>query len=473
MGFTDNRLPEVCGTLGVRNAGPTKTRISIAYRIRRLLNSSRIQTISVDSASNLAHNVRMISAKTPVDIPINATALNHVFGILNRPMSRGNPIGGRAASPVRQTTPGLASLRAGPAIFRANVGIVSLLTPCHRNNGINLFNNTNINGAMLVRRLVGGVTGRRNNISIFNNMNRHAHRKGSLCGRFVRSNIVGTSSLDRSGITLICNRVGRPPKTQVHINLSTLAVTRCFQSIGGRSILLFVSGVFHFIRTNSRMSTLLNQVPSTINCRPALNARINSLRRHVASARRNSVASVRTMCIPTSSLASPTPTIAFTRLSTAAILSHGLTSGNVCPTISPLSSTSAVLRPDVINRRRCGATHTIRSALRHCGRLRSVVTVLNLSRLSRSSHRIITHTHGVRHFLSRPFFITRIFAKVSNGCIALRRDVGNFGVVLTNRLSSIPRRYFCLGNNVRRILTTTRGLGTRDWHLSSGNELIR
>lgn len=458
MSFPPNGVPGVCGTLMIGNQSATNRRVGIAYRMRRLLKGGQIETMTVDTASNLAEKVRMVSAKTPLDIPINKTALKQVFGMLKRPISGLNPMSAHAASPVRESTPTFVRLSAGLSVFRAKVGIMSLLTPCHHKKGVKLFKKTKMNGAMLVVRLVGGVTGTRKNMSMFNKINRHAQRKGSLCVRVGRSNMVGRRGVTRSGITLICNRVGRPPKTHVEINLATLAVTRCFQSIGRRSMLLFVSGVFHFIRTKSRMSTLLNEVPSTINCRPALDARVNSLRREVASAGRKSVASVRTICMPTSSLASPTPTAAFTRLSTAAMLSEKLTTGNVCPTISPLSSASAVLRPQVINRRRCRATREIGRALRHCGRLRSVVTVLKLSRLSRSSHLAMTETQGVRHFLSRPFFMTRMFANSPKGCINLTRAVENFGLVLSKRLSNLPRRTFCLMNGVSRTATGTAAL---------------
>lgn len=265
----------------------------------------------------------------------------------------------------------------------------------------------------------------------------------------------------------MCNRVGRPPKTHVHMTLANLAVTRCFHSGRKRSILLFMSGVFHFMRTNSRMSTLLKHVPSTMNCRPALTASVNRLRRHVASAGSNSVASVRTMCMPTSSLASPTPTNMFARLSTAAMLDHSVTRLNVCPTMSPLSSADHVLSPGILNRRRCRITHNMRTVLRHCGRLRSVVTVLNVRRLSSSSGIVMTHTEGMREFLSRPFFMTRRFANSPNECMSLGRAVHNFGRVLTNRRSSVPRNTFCVINAVSRTVRGTRGVGGKRWTVTS------
>ncbi len=263
-------------------------------------------------------------------------------------------------------------------------------------------------------------------------------------------------------MSVIFNRVGRPPNTHSSITLSNLALTRSFHSGRSRgkphSVLFFVSGVFHFARTNSRISTLLNHVPSTINCRPALTSRVNRVRRHVASAGGNSVASIRTMCIPTSSLASPTPTAAFARLSTAAMLDQGVARVKVCPTISPLRSASHVLSPLVIKRRRCSATRQIGRVLRHGGRLRSVVSVLNVSRLSSRSHLAIGHTHHIRHFLSRPFTITRRFANIPKTVISVRSAVGKFGVVLSNRISRLPRRTFLGIKAVRSTVTGNRTL---------------
>lgn len=277
-------------------------------------------------------------------------------------------------------------------------------------------------------------------------------------------------------MSLIFNRVGRPPNTHTSMTLSKLAMTRSFHSVRSKSrnpgsVLFFVSGVFHFARTNSRMSTLLKHVPSTMNCRPALTARVKTVRRHVASAQCNSVASMRTMCMPTSSLASPTPTAAFARLSTAAMLSHGVARLNVCPTMSPLTSASHVLSPRVMKRRRCRITREMGRVLRHGGRLRSVVSVLNVRRLSSRSHAVMGHTHHIREFLSRPFTITRRFAKIPKIVISVRSAVGKFHVVLSNRISGLPRRTFLGMNAVRRtvrgngrLLRRTGGwLGGGDW----------
>lgn len=81
---------------------------------------------------------------------------------------------------VRERPPAFRSRDPMMRVLRANVGIVSLLTPCTGNNGVNLFNNTNMNGAILVRRLVHGVTARRNKCSVFAKIKRHSHRNGSL-----------------------------------------------------------------------------------------------------------------------------------------------------------------------------------------------------------------------------------------------------------------------------------------------------
>lgn len=445
-------IPSVHGTLVIRGTTTTKDgrrKRAVILRISLRLKGNIIHTVTVRSASNLRENLAIISANTPVGMPINLNALNHIFGILNRTVSLGKTIPSSFHHrSVREGTPAFSRLDDGFRVLRANVGIVSLLTPCLGNKGVKLFNKTNIKGAILVRRLVRGMTRRRNNVSMFANINRHAHRKGSLCRRVRRSKING-------GATVMFNRVGRPPNTHVHITLSNLAVTRRFHSRRGRSILLFVSGVCQFARTNSRISTLLNQVPSTMNCRPALTARVNRLRRQVDSAGSNSVASVRTVCIPTSSCASPTPTAAFTRLSTAAGLRHGLARRKVCPTISPLTSSSDTLSPRVIKSRRCRITAGMRHVLRHCHRLRSVVTVLKVSRLSSSRGVAIGHTEQVRFFLSRGFRMTRTFAKMPKSCIPMTRAIHNFGKVIRNGCSKIPRRTFHGINAVRRILGGT------------------
>lgn len=109
-------------------------------------------------------------------------------------------------------------------------------------------------------------------------------------------------------------------------------------------------------------------------------------------------------------------------------------------------------------------TGGIVTVLRGCGRLRSVVTVLNVRRLSSRSGTAIVHTEGVRGFLSRPFFMTRAFAKVPKGCMPLGRAVHKFGVVVSKRVSTCPRGTF-FGIKAVSSMVTGTGRVRRRWLL--------
>lgn len=179
-------LPDVRSTLRVGESGNGE----LVMRMRRRVNRGAIHAITVSDASNLREKVAIRPLKNPVAVPVNARVGNHLVGMINSSVSNVGRLSHANTCPVRHSPPGFRSLAAMRRILCANVGIVSLLRPCDGNNGVNLFNNTNMNGAILVRRLVGGVTGGRRNFSIFTNMKRHAHRNGSLLERVVRSNIV-------------------------------------------------------------------------------------------------------------------------------------------------------------------------------------------------------------------------------------------------------------------------------------------
>lgn len=183
-------LPGVRSTVAVTHG----SKHALIVRIRRRVNRSAMHYITVSDASKLGHKVRIIPAKRPVSVPVKGRVGNHIVGIMNSAVSNVGRLSGASKFPVRHRPPGFRSLTAARRMLFANVGIVSLLRPCLGNNGVNLFNKTNIKGAILVGRLVGGVTGGRGNFSIFTKINRHAHRNGSLLERVVRSNMVHCNS---------------------------------------------------------------------------------------------------------------------------------------------------------------------------------------------------------------------------------------------------------------------------------------
>lgn len=179
-------LPDVRSTLRVGERGNG----GLVMRIRRRVNRGAMHAITVSDASNLRHKVGMFPAKNPVAVPMNRRVGKHLVGMINSSVSKVGRLGHSNTCSVRHSPPGFRSLAAMRRILFAKVGIVSLLRPCSGKNGVNLFNKTKINGAMLVVRLVGGVTGGRGNFSMFTKIKRHAHRNGSLLHRVVRSNMV-------------------------------------------------------------------------------------------------------------------------------------------------------------------------------------------------------------------------------------------------------------------------------------------
>lgn len=88
--FPRSTMPHICSTLRIRGNGR-----HLILRIRRRLNNNVIHAVTVNSSSNLHHNLSMGSLRRPVRIPMNGTALNHVVGMLNRPISVGNRVNRR------------------------------------------------------------------------------------------------------------------------------------------------------------------------------------------------------------------------------------------------------------------------------------------------------------------------------------------------------------------------------------------
>ena len=86
-----------------------------------------------------------------------------------------------------------------------------------------------------------------------------------------------------------------------------------------------------------------------------------------------------------------------------------LTTKNIYPTINPLNSTSTILQPQIINKKHYKTTQKIKQTLQHYKKLQNIITILNLNKLSKKNHLTITKTQKIKHFLSQPFFITKIF----------------------------------------------------------------
>src|SRR3546814_7769831 len=127
-----------------------------------------------------------------------------------------------------------------------------------------------------------------------------------------------------------------------------------FRDVRNQDVLLFIDNIFRFVQAGSEVSTLRGRMPSAVGYQPTLADEMGVLQERITSTRGRSITSLQAVYVPADDYTDPAPFTTFTHLDATTELSRDIASLGIYPAVDPLSSTSSILSPEVVDRKGVG-----------------------------------------------------------------------------------------------------------------------
>ncbi|KAE9584789.1 putative H(+)-transporting two-sector ATPase [Lupinus albus] len=143
----------------------------------------------------------------------------------------------------------------------------------------------------------------------------------------------------------------------MRVGLTTLTMVESFRDVNEQDILLFIDNIFCFVQVGSEVSALLGRMPFVMGCQSTLSTEMGSLQETITSTKEGSITYIQVVYVRANDLTVPASATTFAHLDATTVLSRGLSTKGICPTLDPLDSTSTILQPyKDISFRRWGRT---------------------------------------------------------------------------------------------------------------------
>ncbi|KAL5565717.1 hypothetical protein UlMin_028881 [Ulmus minor] len=159
--------------------------------------------------------------------------------------------------------------------------------------------------------------------------------------------------------------------------------------INEQVVLLFIDNIFHFVQARSKVSALLDRMPSAVDYQSTLSTKME-------------------VYVLVDDLTDPALAMTFAHLD-ATVLSRGLAAKGIYPAIDPLDSTSIMLQPHIVGEEHYETTQRVKQTLQCYKELQDIIAILGLDELSEEDRLIVARARKIEHFLSQPFFIAEVF----------------------------------------------------------------
>ncbi|KAL5053349.1 hypothetical protein RYX36_034031 [Vicia faba] len=108
-------------------------------------------------------------------------------------------------------------------------------------------------------------------------------------------------------------------------------------------------------------------------------------------------------------LTDPAPATTFAHLDTTTVLSRGLSTKGIYPTVNPLDSTSTMLQPRIVGEEHYETAQRVKQMLQRYKELQDIIDILGLDELSEEDRLTVARARKIERFLSQPFFVAEVF----------------------------------------------------------------
>ena len=183
-------------------------------------------------------------------------------------------------------------------------------------------------------------------------------------------------------------------------------------------------------------------MPSAVGYQPTLASEMGGFQERIASTNKGSITSIQAIYVPADDLTDPAPATTFTHLDATTVLSRGLASKGIYPSVDPLASTSTMLQPFIVGPDHYKTAQDTKFILNRYKELQDIIAILGLDELSEEDRLTVNRARKIERFLSQPFFVAEVFTSTPGVYVSLKDGLGGLQAILKGEVDELAEANF-------------------------------
>ncbi|MBA0765376.1 hypothetical protein Gotri_014584, partial [Gossypium trilobum] len=264
------------------------------------------------------------------------------------------------------------------SVFETRIKVVDLLAPYRRGGKIRLFRGAGVGKIILIMELVNNIAKAHGGVSIFGGVGEWTREGNDVYMEMKESGVINEQNLAESKVALVYD-------------------------LNEQDVLLFIDIILSFIQLESEVFALLGRMPSAVGYQPTFSTKMGTLQERITSNKEGSINSIQSVYIHADVLTDPAPATTFAHLDATIVLSRGLATKGIYPTVDPLDSTSTMLQRQIIGEEHYETTQRVQKTLQHYKELQDIIVILELDELSEEDCLTVARVQKLSFCYHNPF----------------------------------------------------------------------
>ena len=434
----EDELPEIYDAL---ECELNKTRL--VFEVQQHLDESTVRAVAMGSTDGLQRGTEITNTAKPISVPVGTTSLGRMFNVI------GEPIDGKPAPkakdyyPIHRPAPEFSEQNSKTEIFETGIKVIDLIAPVTKGGKVGLFGGAGVGKTVLIQEFIRNIAAEHSGLSVFAGVGERTREGNDLYGEMKDSGVLEKTAL-------VFGQMNEPPGARMRVALAGLAQAEYFRD-EGKDVLLFIDNIFRFTQAGSEVSTTLGRMPSAVGYQPTLAEEMGLLQERITSTKKGSITSVQAVYVPADDLTDPAPATTFAHLDSTIVLDRSLSELGIYPAVDPLSSTSAILDPNVVGEEHYFVAREIQRILQRYKDLQDIIAILGMEELSDEDKITVSRARKIQRFLSQPFHVAEVFSGIPGVYVPLAETVKGFKEIIEGKHDGKAESDFYMKGGIEQI----------------------
>lgn len=381
-------------------------------------------------------------------MPVGLGILGRIFNVLGQPIDGLGAVKTTKVASIHKKPVKFQEQKVNDQILETGIKVVDLLTPFTKGGKIGLFGGAGVGKTVLVQELINNIATVHSGISVFAGVGERSREGNDLYHEMRNANV-----LDKT--VLVFGQMNEAPGPRMRTALSALTMAEYFRDHEKKDVLFFIDNIFRFVQAGSEVSTLLGRKPSAVGYQPTLANEMGSLQERIVQTDNGSITSVQAIYVPADDITDPAPATTLSHLDSRVILDRNIAALGIYPAINPLTSTSQMLKPEVVGQKHYQTAQAVRQLLQRFDELKDIIAILGFDELSEEDKLIVKRARKLRNFFSQPFFVAEKFTGNSGKYCRIKQVVDDFAAIVDGQFDDVDEKEFFYRGSLSEIKTKT------------------
>lgn len=449
--FEGGELPPINTALRATNKAISDKDMNLVLEVAQHLGDGVVRTISMDSTEGLVRGEKVVSTGNMILAPVGPEVLGRIINVVGEPVDEAGPVKSKDNWPIHRAAPKFEDQAVAAEMLMTGIKVVDLLAPYAKGGKIGLFGGAGVGKTVLIQELIRNIATEHGGYSVFAGVGERTREGNDLWREMKESGVISKTAL-------VFGQMNEPPGARARVALTGLTVAEYFRDVEKQDVLFFVDNIFRFTQAGAEVSALLGRIPSAVGYQPTLATEMGAMQERITSTKSGSITSVQAVYVPADDYTDPAPATTFTHLDATTNLDRDIAAMAIFPAVSPLTSTSRILDPQVVGEAHYKTARDVQAILQRYKELQDIIAILGMDELSEDDKLVVSRARKIQRFLSQPFFVAEQFTGLQGKYVDIKDTVKGFREILDGKHDSLPEQAFYMVGTIEEAVEKAKKL---------------